>query len=390
MNKLIITAICILNCVLLNAQSNEVQVFISGKDGYKSFRIPAIVRLKDGNLLAFCEGRVNGPGDYGNNDIVMKKSIDNGRTWSPMKVIAEFGDQQLCNPAPVVDLTDPAYPKGRVFLFYNTGNNKESEIIKGNGIKLCMYKTSVDGGGTWSEQVDITSQVHRPFQPSVDVKFNFSEDWRYYANTPGHGMQFQSGKYKGRLFVAANHTAGDPQKGGGYYLAHGYYSDDHGKTFSIGNSLNLQGSNESMAAELSVSRMMMNSRNQKGDIRSRIVSISSDGGMSWDSTYFDRNLPDPKCQGSILSIGKLKGINVLAFCNAADTMSRNNLTLRISFDEGKTWAKNIPVYKNQAEFNQKYAYSAYSDLVKIDQNHIGILFEKDNYTTITFKVIKWR
>jgi len=390
MRKFIIVAIASLNILIINAQQKEVQVFVSGQDGYKSFRIPAIVSLPDGKLLAFCEGRVNGPGDFGNNDIVMKSSIDKGRTWSVMQVVAEYGDLQLCNPAPVVDLTDPAYPGGRIFLFYNTGNTSEGEILKGNGIKYCLYKTSVDGGATWSDPVDITIQVHRPRQPSLDPRFNFSEDWRYYANTPGHAMQFQSGEFTGRIFVAANHSAGDPQKSAGHYVAHGYYSDDHGKTFWIGNSLDIPGSNESTAAELSGNRLIMNSRNQKGDIRARIISISSDGGSTWDTTYFDRNLIDPVCQGSILNVGKKRGKNILAFCNNADTVNRNNLTLRISFDEGLTWTKTIPVYKNQSEIKKKFAYSAYSDLVSLDRNHIGVLYEKDNYATISFTVKKWK
>jgi sialidase-1 len=390
MKKVIILVTLFLNIIILNAQSKEVPVFLSGEDGYKSFRIPAIVSLPNGNLLAFCEGRVNGPGDYGNNDIVMKRSTNNGKTWSVLQVVAEFGDLQLCNPAPVVDLTDPEYPEGRIFLFYNTGNNNEGEIIKGKGIKYCLFKTSADGGFNWSDPVDITGQVHRPRQPGIDPRFNFTEDWRYYANTPGHAMQFQSGKYRGRIFVAANHSAGEPQKEAGHYVAHGYYSDDHGKTFRIGNSLNMPGSNESMAVELSGSRLMMNSRNQKGDIRARIVSISSDGGASWDTTYFDHNLIDPVCQGSILSVGKKRGKSILAFCNPADTKSRNNLTLRISYDEGMTWTLNIPVYNGRSESGKKFDYSAYSDMVKLDKKHIGILYEKDNYSTITFVIKKWK
>lgn len=388
MNKLMITAIGLLFCFNLMAQQKDVPVFVSGTEGYKSFRIPAIVGLPNGILLAFCEGRVNGAVDFGDIDIVMKRSTDKGKTWSPLQVIAEFGHLQLCNPAPVVDLTDPNFPKGRLFLFYNTGTESEGDIIKGKGIKLCMYKTSEDGGQTWSEQVEITSQVHRPKQPAIDSKYNFKEDWRYYANTPGHGMQFQKGKYKGRIFIAANHTAGDRQAGAGHYLAHGYFSDDHGKTFSLGNSLNLPGSNESMAVELSGSKLMMNSRNQKGDKRERIVSISSDGGASWDTTYFDANLIDPVCQGSILDIGTKKGKNILAFCNAADTRQRNNLMLRISFDEGKSWKINIPVYTGKNKDNT--AYAAYSDLVKLNKRRIGVLFEKDNYSEIVFSAVDWK
>jgi sialidase-1 len=389
MKKAIILLITAANILIGNAQLNEVKVFISREDGYKSFRIPAIISTPEGTLLAFCEGRVNGAGDFGNNDIVMKRSNDKGKTWSKLQVIADLGELQLGNPAPVVDLTDPAYPKGRVFLFYNTGNKNESEIIKGNGIKYCVYKTSDDEGLTWSDPVDITTQVHRPNKPDVDSRFNFSEDWRYYANTPGHALQIQSGKYAGRIFVAANHSAGPPQQAAGHYLAHGYYSDDHGKTFNLGNSLTLPGSNESMAAELSGDRIMMNSRNQKGDIRARIVSISSNGGNSWDTTYFDENLIDPVCQGSIINLGTKKGKNILAFCNAADTKNRNNLTLRISYDDGKTWIKSIPVYSGSFSEKANYAYSAYSDLVAINKSRIGILYEKDNYSSISFLLIKW-
>ena len=390
MKRLLISMFLLLIFMVIKGQSKEVPVFTSGQDGYKSFRIPAIIGLSDGKLIAFCEGRVNGPGDFGNNDLVMKSSTDLGKTWSALQIAGDLGDLQLCNPAPVVDMTDPAYPDGRLFLFYNTGNNHEGEILKGNGIKLCFYITSVDGGLTWSEPVDITLQVHRPYKPSVDINFNFPEDWRYYSNTPGHAMQILSGKYKGRIFVAANHTAGEPKKESEHYQAHGYYSDDHGKTFKIGNSVDLPGSNESMAAEISDGRLMMNSRNQKGDVRARIVSISSDGGATWDTTYFDKTLIDPVCQGSILSLGKKKSKEILAFCNPADTKNRDNLLLRISYDEGKTWKKNIRVYKGPAEPKPDYAYAAYSDLVKIDESRIGILYEKDHYSTITFVVKNWK
>jgi sialidase-1 len=370
------------------AQQKFIPVFESGKEGYKSFRIPAIIGLKNGDLLAFCEGRVNGAGDFGDIDLVMKRSTDGGSTWSPLQIVAEFGNHQLSNPGPVLDLTDPQYPNGRIFLFYNTGNVGEGDIIKGKGIKRCMYITSADNGITWSEAVDITLQVHRLNKPDIDPQFNFREDWRYYANTPGHAMQFQKGNFRGRIFVAANHSAGEPQKTGGHYLAHGYFTDDHGKTFQVGESLNLPGSNESTAAELSEGRLMMNSRNQRGDIRARIVSVSSDGGASWDSTWFDLNLPDPVCQGSILTIGQRRGNNILAFCNAADTKERNNLTLRISYDDGMTWKKSIPIYSG-TEGKTKSA-AAYSDLIKLGKNQVGVLFEQDDYTKVVFTKVGWR
>jgi len=373
------------------AQYKTIPVFVSGTEGHKSYRIPAIISLPNGELLAIAEGRVHGAGDFGDINIVMKRSTDKGQTWGALQYIAEFDTLQCGNPAPVVDLTDPQYPQGRIFLFYNTGNNHEGEVRKGKGYKQVWYKTSTDGGRTWTEPTDITLQVHRPNHPQANAAYNFKEDWRTYANTPGHAMQFQTGKYKGRIYVAANHSAGGPQKQAEDYDAHGFYTDDHGKTFHLGASLNMPGSNESMATEISDGRLLFNSRNQKGDIRARIIGISSNGGATWDTTYFDRNLPDPVCQASILTIGKKKGKNILAFCNAADEKLRDNLTLRISFDDGKTWKKNFLLDKNSAPYeNKNKDYTAYSDIVKLNEKIIGVLYEKENYSQIVFTTVKWK
>ncbi len=369
-----------------NTQSKVVPVFISATEGHKSYRIPAIVSLPNGHILAFAEGRVNNAGDFGDINIVLKRSNDKGKTWSALQTIVDAESLQAGNPAPVVDETDPLYPKGRLFLFYNTGNNHEVEVRKGKGLREVWYKTSTDGGTTWSEAVNITTQVHRPKQPSVNAAYNFQEDWRSYANTPGHAMQYQTGKYKGRIFVAANHSAGEPKNKFEDYDAHGFYTDDHGKTFQLGAGLHLAGSNESIAAELSNGKLMFNSRNQKGDIRARIVAISSNGGQTWDTTYFDKNLPDPVCQASILNIGKKKGKNILAFCNAADEKRRDNLTLRISFDEGKNWIKSFVLDKDETVKDN----SAYSDIMKISRKKIGVLYEKNNYSQIVFTIVKWR
>ena len=369
------------------AQVKDIPVFVSGTEGHKSYRIPAIIGLPNGSLLAFCEGRVHGSDDFGDINIVVKRSSDKGKTWSALQTVVDADTLQAGNPAPVVDLTDPAYPKGRIFLFYNTGNNHEGEVRKGKGLREVWYKTSTDNGITWNEPVNITTQTHRPKQPQVNTAYNFPEDWRSYANTPGHAMQFGTGKYKGRIFIAANHSAGDPQPQFADYQAHGFYTDDHGKTFHLSETVNLPGSNESMATELSGSKLMMNSRNQKGDIRERIVTISSDGGSTWDTTYFDKTLPDPVNQGSILTIGKKKGGNIIAFCNAADTKRRDNLTLRISYDDGKTWKRDFVIAKSE---NDSRDYAAYSDIVNVTKKEIGILYEKEGYSKIVFTVVKWR
>ena len=372
----------------LIAQNPDIAVFTSGTDGHKSYRIPAIIQIPGGDLLAFAEGRADGSDDFGNIDIVMKRSTDKGKTWSVMTTVVDYQKLQAGNPAPVVDLLDPNFPLGKIFLFYNTGNNHESEVKKGNGIREVYYKTSTDGAMTWSDPVNITAQVHKPNQPGVNPAYNFKEEWRSYANTPGHALQFTSSIFKGRIYVAANHTGGGPGKPNEDYFAHGFFSDDHGKTFKLSETIPLAGSNESSAAELSDGGLVFNSRNQKGDIRSRIVALSMTGGATWDTIYFDHQLPDPVCEGAILNIGRKNGKNILAFCNAADVKDRNNLTLRISYDEGRSWPKSYLVDGSSGA--DKKDFTAYSDIVAVTKNKIGVLYEKRDYSMIVFKLVSWK
>ena len=363
----------------LYSQSDAIPVFVSGTEGYKSFRIPAIVRAKNGDLMAFCEGRVDGSGDFGNIKIVLKRSSDGGKTWSPLQIVANNDSLQAGNPAPVVDLTDLKFPQGRIFLFYNTGNGHEMELRNGKGHRDVWYKTSTDDGKSWGDATDITLQVNRINQPKINPLWNFKEDWRTYANTPGHALQFHDGKYKGRIYVAANHSSGSPKPELRDYQAHGYYTDDHGTAFHLSETVPFEGSNESTAAQLNNGELMMNSRNQVG--KYRVVSLSKDGGETWDTAFVDKNLPDPVCEGSLLNIGIRKGKPVLAFCNNADKNNRDSLTLRISFNKGKSWEKNILIEQKS---------TGYSDIVKLSKKKIGVLYEADNYKEIKFVVIKWR
>lgn len=349
-------------------------VFKSGDVGYAIYRIPAIVKAPGGDLLAFCEGRVNNGGDFGNIDIVMKRSVDGGTSWSALQVVIDADSLQAGNPAPVVDLLDPQYPGGRIFLFYNTGNNHEGEVRKGKGQRKVWYVTSVDNGKTWSTPTDISSQVHR---------HGTSDDWRSYANTPGHGLQLTQGPHAGRLFVAANHSEGAPKGRFEDYKAHGFYTDDHGKTFSLSESVSRPGGNESIAAELSGGGLLLNSRNQRGDVKERLISLSNNGGASWDTSFFDPILIDPVCQGSILNIGWKKNKAVLAFSNAASRTKRDSLTVRISIDEGTTWNYSLLVDHHPA--GAKGDHTAYSDLVLVNKNNLGVLYERSGYKEIFFQ-----
>lgn len=370
---------------MLKAQ--ETLVFEGGKEGHAIYRIPAIISLPNGELMAFAEGRVHGTDDFGDINLVIKRSLDQGQTWSPLQMLVDYDSLQAGNPAPVVDLHDPKHPQGVVYLFFNTGNNHEYEVRLNQGVREVWMMKSFDLGNTWEDPVNITLQTHRPNNPQFNPNYNFKEDWRHYANTPGHAFQFQEGKFKGRIFVAANHSVGPPKDNFEEYQAHGFFTDDHGKSFQLSESISFPGSNESIAAELSDNKMIMSIRNQRGDIRNRILAYSSDGGTTWDTAYFEESLPDPVCQASILPIGMRNGKTVLAHSNASDPNHRNNLTIKISYDEGKTWLKSILV--DRTDDPKKSSWTAYSDLVNIDQNTVGILYERDNYSQIVFKPITW-
>ncbi len=378
-------AFCLLfNSTILFAQ--ETLVFEGGKEGHAIYRIPAIISLPDGELLAFAEGRVNGSNDYGDINLVFKRSSDQGENWSSLQTLVDYDDLQAGNPAPVLDLFDPSYPKGVVYLFYNTGNNHEYDIRMNKGVREVWMIRSYDLGLTWQKPVNITSQVHKPNNPNFSPSYTNSADWRHYANTPGHAFQFQNGEYQGRIYVAANHSQGPPQDEFKDYQAHGFYTDDHGKTFKISESIKFHGSNESIAAELPEGRMIMSTRNQRGDIRQRILAFSEDGGATWSEQYFEESLTDPVCQGSILSFEDENGDTILAHSNNSNPNERNNLTIKWSKDLGKSWIKSTEI--DQKKIPKNTTWTAYSDLVYLSKNQMGILYERNDYQEIVFKGVE--
>ena len=85
------------------AEIDEQILFKSGDEGYSNYRIPSIITAADGTLLAFCEARKDHRGDSGNIDLILKRSTDNGATWSSPQVVWDAGPDTAGNPCPVVD-----------------------------------------------------------------------------------------------------------------------------------------------------------------------------------------------------------------------------------------------------------------------------------------------
>src|SRR6185295_1445606 len=76
----------------------KIDLFESNKDGYALYRIPGIVTTKAGTLLAYCEARKTARGDWGSIDIMLRRSTDAGKTWTPMRKIASVEGPVQKNP----------------------------------------------------------------------------------------------------------------------------------------------------------------------------------------------------------------------------------------------------------------------------------------------------
>ncbi|MEU9346495.1 sialidase family protein [Streptomyces sp. NPDC048278] len=342
--------------------------FRAGKEGYASFRIPAVVVSRAGTVLAFCEGRVNSAADYGHIDIVVKRSSDGGRTWGPLRVAASNGTDLAGNPAPVVLDT------GRILLVHvrSAASATEDAILRGqvsdaDGRRVWVQHSD-DDGVTWSAPAEITKSVKMT-------------GWRWYATTPGHAIQLRSG----RVVVAANHTlpptGTDTGTEGKYNSGHCLLSDDHGATWYLGyldeNTDGYINVNETTAAELPDGRVYFNTRNDSPSPGNRADAHSADGGRTLVKPFRPQaGLTAPVCQASVL---QLRDPDVLLYSGPGDPATRALMTIRASADGGITWRPAYPVDGLPA---------AYSDLARIDAATVGLLYETGDfsaYTTITFR-----
>jgi sialidase-1 len=372
MRKLVITILLILKLIpsygIQKAQPEALNyLFKSGTDGYNTYRIPAIITTLKGTLLAFAEGRKNGSSDTGDIDLVMKRSDDNGKTWSELMVVWNDSLNVCGNPAPVQDKIT-----GDIFLLctWNLSSDREPDIIKetSKDTRRIFILVSSNDGKRWSEPKEITSSVKM-------------SSWTWYATGPCHGIQVENGILKGRLIIPCDHIESVSNK----YYSHIIYSDDHGISWQMGGTTPQDKVNESTVAELPGGRLMLNMRNYDRTQKSRMVSVSDDGGKTWSNIYPDTILIEPICQASLLSYSVSKKRRaLLLFLNPADRNSRKNMTIRLSYDEGKTWPFSKVLHEGP---------SAYSDLTIIKGGSIGCLYEaglKSPYEGIVFRLIAFK
>lgn len=319
---------------LFNAESN---------DEIACYRIPAIVTAPNGDLLVAIDERVPSCGDLKwskDINIVMRRSVDNGETWTDIERIVDNPmGQSASDPSMIVDEETQ-----EIFLFYNF-----MDLDKERDVYYLRFVKSNDNGKTWSTPVDITSQIAKP---------EWHNDFKFI--TSGRGIQTSSGTL---LHTMVNLDSG----------MHLFASDDHGNTWYLIDTP-IKPANESKVIELKDGSWMINSR--VNDYKLRYVHTSSDQGKTWQSSP-DETLVDPRCNASIIRYQPYKKgtKSILLFSNANSAESRSNMTVRYSEDEGETWSKGKSIYEGG---------SAYSDMTVLANGEIGLIFEKDDHKENVF------
>ena len=312
----------------------KVNIFEAEVGGYAHYRVPAIAVSPQGTVMALAEARKNAGGDWGTQDILMRRSRDGGKTWDEPRKIAHIDGEIEQNPAALAqNLAQP----GEV-----TYNNVVPIVDRERGavhFLFCVeyarayYMRSEDDGETFSTPVDITA---------VFEEFRSDYDWKVIATGPGHGLRHSNGRLIVPVWLSDG-TAGHAHRPS---IVSTIYSDDAGATWRRGEVVvrhpELKNPSETLAVELSDGSVMLNIRHESPEHR-RAVSIGPDGAAGWSEIRFDEALVEPICMGSLIRAG-----NALLFANPDSTeprsaenplgsWKRQNVTVRLSEDDGKTW-----------------------------------------------------
>ncbi|WP_166647225.1 exo-alpha-sialidase [Prosthecobacter fusiformis] len=329
-------------------------------EGYKIYHIPGIVVTAKGTVLAWCEARKNGH-DWDDIHVLLRRSTDDGLTWSEPKNIVNVEGPKTKNPfALAIKNVDPKTV---------TYNNPVMIADKDGTIHMlfCLeymrafYQRSTDDGLTWTQPVEITSTFE---------SFRKVYDWKVLATGPNHSIQLQK---TGRLVVPVWLSTGTGGNAHRPSVTSTIYSDDQGKTWLAGeiavpNTEEWINPNETVAVELSDGSVMLNVRSESKAHR-RLVTISKDGATGWSTPRFDDALLEPICMGGIVrySSAATGQKNRLLFSNPSNlegarekgkpepgkSRLRQNLSVKLSYNEGLTWAVNKVL---------EPGWSAYSDI----------------------------
>ena len=335
-------------------------VFVGGEGGHAVYRIPSIIRTTSGRLLAFAEAR-GSQADNGSNNLVVRSSDDAGATWGAMRTVCDEPGRSLNNPC-AVNLTSGPHA-GRILLMfqsYPTGKGEGSVATGFDGPDTCrtLLMHSDDRGETWSPPRDVSRQVKRP-APVTSV-----------ATGPGIGIQLVSGSHAGRVVMPFNEGPA------GKWRVYAAVSDDGGDEWKLGEPAPEDSAghgNEVQMAERPDGSLLLVARQFGGGGR-RKSAVSTDGGASWSTLRAVPDLVDPSCMGGLVAAASI-GAPCLVCTGPASATDRTNGQAWISTDGGATWPRALPIYPGSF---------AYSVPVALGDSRIGILFERDSTSKISF------
>ncbi|TXE09098.1 exo-alpha-sialidase [Gelidibacter salicanalis] len=313
-------------------------VFSAGDDEIDSYRIPTLTTSKTGTLLLFAEARKVSSTDKTPTDIALKRSEDNGKSWSKIQLLTNSGVDAFMDPVALVDKVT-----GRIFLFTTLWPSEDHSKLKNTAWVII----SDDDGLTWSAPRDITKEIVAP---------------NHYIGGfgPGAGLQMQGSRFENRLIVPTRQTDGKISNN------RTVYSDDHGETWRIGSSAPDGG--EYQIAESPYNILRYNLRAGKGK---RTVSKSEDGGVSWSISHIDFRLQSSVdyggCQGSMLGIdAMLFYVGPAGGLGGVDNEDRQNLFIYRSLNGGETWKDDHLLYDKSA---------GYSSITQLLDGRLAIVFE---------------
>lgn len=298
--------------------------------GSHYWRIPAMVVLhhqqgenasKNGRVVTMADNRFNHNGDLPNHiDVYERHSDDNGATWSTHKMVVGtdadhalvggnhgFGDVSLveCASGKIV-----AIMVGGPGYFQSTPSNPIVPTII----------TSTDGGDTWSTPRTLTDELYNTTYNEGAVQGSFAGS--------GRGLMLQRQKDKqlnGRIMFAMSHRFANNN-----VQEYIIYSDDEGNTWKFSTQSAYSGGDESKLVELADGTVMISVR-QNGQ---RGYNKSTDGGVTWGTQAKWADINGNACNGDILYVNK----HVMLHSYPNDG-KRKNVTIKASFDSGKSWSK---------------------------------------------------
>lgn len=335
-----------------------------GDDGVHTFRIPGLATTNHGTLIGVYDVRRRGGGDLpGDIDVGMSRSTDGGRTWEPMKVIMDMGDDPdwqydgIGDPAVLVDKTT-----GTIWVAATWSHGNRSWRGSGQGLKpeetgQLMLVRSDDDGVTWSKPINITKQVKSP-------------EWCFILQGPGKGITMRDGTI---VFAAQYQDPPNATDKQAHRLPHStiIFSKDHGKTWSVGTGA-FDDTTESQVVESEPGVLMLNCRyNRKGV---RVVMTTCDMGKTWEKhTTSERALIEPgACMASLIGVDRELDAEAggwLLFSNPDSNRGRNHITIKASPDRGLTWPKQHRLLLDEHDS------AGYSCMSMIDEKTVGILYE---------------